>query len=369
LQTVKILHLNGATLPEDGTVLRNHTRQPARRTEHYTARFDRTTLYYDLVRHEGRERSLMTAPPLDNLWPFLRDGITSKGNSIPLKRRQFQKYEQIWLPDLPDLTLTINDQSCRLIPRADIARLFKDLNCSVTLNRDNDLDWIQSWARYHCRVHGLEGVLIFDNGSTTYSASTLAETLADVSPLRMIAVVSAPFPYGTTDPVKRGERRENYLQPALLNLARTDMLRHARAVLNVDIDEIVLSRNSESVFDRTVRSPFGLARLPVYWAHPAPGVEGAALQSAHTYRNAPKLRTPRKWCVRPDHGLGRLSWHVHHVGGDIAKVIPEAQEHEVVHCFATTTNWRNGPRHRRRENLIHDPELEDLMHRYFDAPR
>jgi len=361
-QIVRIITLNGMSLSEQHPILRDHTRHPARRTEHYTARFDRTTLFYDLVRHDETGRLLITAPPFANLWPLLRDGVQANGRPVRLRRRRFLKYDQVTLKDAPALTLSLTGQRHVLRPRADIGALFAGLNCVVTMNCNNPLDWIQIWADHHCRMHDLQAVLIYDNGSTDYTLNDLADALKQISGLRRIVIAAAPFPYGTTDPVQRGERRENYLQPALLNLARTDILRKARAVLNVDIDEIVLARGNRGVFEHAARSTFGVVRLPVYWAHPPTGTPGPAPQTAHTHRDQPKQRTPRKWCAYPRRGFGRLPWSVHHIGGEIYKLMPQNHDFEVVHCRATSIGWHTF-KNRHADSgatLFVDPELRAL---------
>jgi hypothetical protein len=247
--------------------------------------------------------------------------------------------------------------------RPDIAQRFRGLNCAVTMNKDNPLDWIGDWARYHVRRHSLEAVLIYDNGSAAYSAAELVDALSAVPGLARIVIARAPFPYGTTDKVEAGEVRPNYLQPALLNLARCDLLRHARAVLNCDIDELVMSRDGSSVFDTAARSPFRAARLPVYWAEPGPGATGPAPQTAHRFRLTARKRTPRKWCAVPGGWLSRIGgWHVHHIGGEIFKIVPEDRAHEVVHCRATSTGWHPyKSRHRETALGVEDPELVAMM--------
>lgn len=358
----RVVTLAGCVLPGNGPWLRNHVRPPERRTPHYLERFDRTTLFYDAVQQDDGGRVLFTAPPFANLWPLFRDGLRDDGRRVRPSLRRAAKYAQASLPRPHGaLTLDLGDGPTAIAPRRDLAAAFEGLNTVVTINRDNPLDAVTFWAVHHVRLHRLEAVLIYDNGSTRYAPEALAEALAAVPGLKRVVVAEAPFPYGTTDPVRRGEVRPNYLQPALLNLARTDILRRARAVLNADIDEIVLSRDGRSVFDLAAGRWHGAARLPVYWADPPPEATRPAPQSAHTWRSAPKKRTPRKWCARPRGPLSRLGWHVHHLGGEVFKLLPEDRAQEVVHCRATTTGWN--PRKARLSHAgaqVPDPELEAL---------
>jgi len=356
------IDLRGLTLPDDGAWRRAHVRRPGRRTPHYLERFDRHTLFYDLVRQAGRNRYLFTAPPFSNLWPVLRDGLARDGRPARPRRLERAKYAQAVLRGAEGaLSLRLGESAVPLAVREDISARFAGLNCAVTMNRDNPLDVIGTWAAHHVRHQGLEAVLIYDNGSTAYTAHELAQTLSGIAGLAQVVVARAPYPYGTTDRVLPGEVRPNYLQPALLNLARTDILRRARAVLNTDFDELVLTRDGRTVFDLAARRWSGAARLPVYWADPPPGTDGPAGQRAHVWRSTPKARTPRKWCARPGGPLSRMGWHVHHIGGEIFKLLPEDTAHEVVHCRATTTGWNPYKARQARDGArMRDPELVAL---------
>lgn len=356
--------LTGFTLSDAAGVLRDHIRKAARRTPHYLEAYDRRTLLYDCVYQPRQNAYLFTAPMFGNLWPVFRDGLRLNGQPVKgLKRTRRGKYDQVVLraPRGP-LGLVVNGIEYDLQQRQSISPEFGGLNCAVTMNRNNHIDWVFDWATYHVAAHRLEAVLIFDNGSTDYTPQDLATALGAVDGLQTIAVASAPYPYGTTDKVERGEIRPNFLQPAMLNLARSDFLADARAVLNVDIDELVQSRDGSSVFDTAVARRNMAVRLPVYWAYPEPSSTGPVRQSAHLFRDTPKQRTPRKWCAVPKGALSRLGWHVHHIGGELFKLNPESKAHEVIHCRATSTGW-NPRRHRLVEHgdLVKDPELARLM--------
>lgn len=358
--------LRGIVLPADGALLRKHLRRPERWTDHYLARYDRTTLIYDCVYQADAARYLMVAPPLLNLWPALRDGLRLDGAPVrTLRRRRHDKYEVIhFRAPKGKLTFETGTESRPVATRPELSEPFRGLNCVATMNRDNPLEWIRDWALWLTRVHGLEGVVIFDNLSTGYTARDIAATLTEVPGLKQVAIISAPYPYGTTDRVERGELRPNFLQPAMLNLARTAILRHARAVLNADIDELVLSRNGRSVFDAAAARPNRAVRLPVRWAYPAPDVTGPAPQRTHLFRDADKRLSNRKWCAVPSGAMSRIGWYVHHVGGELFKLLPEDFNHEVVHCRAASTGWNlRKARHAEMGALSEDPELVRAMSR------
>lgn len=361
------LDLTGFILP-DGTALRDHVRKPARQSAHYLERYDRSTLYYDCVYQPDPGQYLFTAPRFLNLWPVLRDGLRLNGTPVRgLKRYNRGKYEQVSLR-APEGPLELGLQGTRhpLTTRQSCADRFAGLNCAVTMNKNNDPDWIRDWVRFHVQAHGLQGVVIYDNGSTAYGLRDIAAALQDLPGLEQVLIASAPYPYGTADSGKGLEIRPKFLQPALLNLARTDILRRARAVLNVDIDEMVTRRGTLSVFDATTQRRSGALKLSSEWAFPAPGTPMPAPQSRHLMRAVPPRRSNKKWCATPGGFFSRTGWFVHHVGGELFKLLRFDPEFAVVHCRCTSTSWKaDGIRFALPETLRPDPELLVMMARYL----
>lgn len=48
------------------------------------------------------------------------------------------------------------------------------------MSRDNPLDWLVTHAAYHRDAHGLEALIVLDNGSTAYSLTKLRAALETV---------------------------------------------------------------------------------------------------------------------------------------------------------------------------------------------
>lgn len=356
------LTLAGAVIPDSADVMRDHVRAPARRSAHYMDRYDRRTLFYDCVYRTDLGGYLFTAPRFLNLWSEFRDRIRLDGVPVAnLSRKNHQKYEQVVVKSpRSELSLDWKGGGWSIPARSDVAAQFTGLNTVVTVNKNNDLAWIRDWLRFHVDRHGLQAALIFDNGSTRYSQQALADT-AGTCGLQQVCIASADYPYGPRDSGKGREIRPKFLQPALLNLARTDILRTARAVLNVDIDELVLRRNGPSVFDRAVQSWSGAVRLPGQWAYPSPSDPAPTPHAAHLWRvqNTTKRSNP-KWCAVPNGHLSRLGWFVHHVGGEAFRLLADQKDCEFIHCRGTSTGWK-GNRFDMPDPLDKDPELETLF--------
>lgn len=356
--------LRGLVLPEGAGPRRRHVLRPANRTPDYLANYDDSTLFYDCVRVE--DRWIFAAPPFLNLWPLFRDGLRLDGRRpAGLRRRRGRQFELVELR-APEgaLSIVIDGTEHPVSPRRSLAPRFAGLNCAVTMNRDNPLAWIRDWARYHVDRHGLQGVLIFDNGSTTYAPGDIADALSTVRGLESAAVLSAPFPFGLTIRVGRFETVPLFLQTATLNLAKADAFRDARSVLNADIDELVRSDPGISVFDLAARHPLGMVTLTGHWIDPGPEAEPPVPHRENFHVTATPRKCGRKWCLRRGGVMDRFAWGVHQVGGLLQNHFTNTDAATLLHCRGTSTGWKSG-RFRRAEGLRPDPELRAYLAEAF----
>ena len=226
MTTSGVITLAGLALPETGP-LRRHVRPAGRRTALYQERYDRRTLLYDAVRlPEGG--ALLTTPRLLNLWPMLRDGLRRDGAPLPrstMRRRVYLRCEQITLTGpVEGVGLEIDGCVHRLPLRDSGASGFAGKRVLMAVNKDNALDWIADWARFHAVRHQAEAVLLFDNGSQSYTPQDAVARLSAVAGIAHAVVVSAPFPYGPADRGGRFDVPPRFFQSAMLNLARREFL-------------------------------------------------------------------------------------------------------------------------------------------------
>ncbi|MCV6597642.1 MAG: hypothetical protein OIF40_11240 [Mangrovicoccus sp.] len=342
--TAHVIHLPGVILPETGP-LRDHVRPPARRSPLYLERFDRRTLIYDAVeRPQGGV--LLTAPRLLNLWPLLRDGL--RLGDVPLPRRAIRRhkslrFEQITIPSPGErMRIEIAGGAQPLPLRPSGAPLLADRRVVMAVNKDNHPSWICDWARFHARRHGADGVLVFDNGSRSYTPQDLADDLAAVPGIARAVIVSAPFPYGPADKGGRFDVPPRFFQTAMFNLARRDFLVQARSALSVDIDELVAGPDGDSIFEATERHPLGMITLPGHWAFPAPDTQGPAAQRDHIWQADPPQPCHQKWCINPRGPMGRVAWNVHKLGGPLQPLFTMSDRFSLLHCRACSTGWKPG---------------------------
>lgn len=359
----KAIALQGRVLPLDGPVLRDHVRPEDRRSDHYLERFDRTTLYYDCVYLPDRGSYLFTAPRFLNLWDPFRAGLRVNGQPAKrVRRKRWLRCEQIEVrAPQGALSLIWQGEENAVTARSAETDNFAGLNALVAVNKNNALDWIEDWATFYADAHGAQGVVLFDNGSTEYTPQDIAARLAGVPGLKRVRVFAAPYPYGPSDHSKKLEVSPRFFQTGMLNIARRDAFARARAVLNVDIDEIALSQSGARVFDTASAHPLGMITIQGSWVYPAPGTQGPVGQGAHRFRNTPDDRCNQKWCQTPNGLFGRhFGWAVHRVDEVFQNLLTQQRDIRLAHCKGTSTGWK-AKRFDLPPGLREDPKLARFM--------
>ncbi len=323
------------TLLDPGSGLRRDSPRPiALRNAAYDAGFDWDTLFYDCYRVAGHV--VLQGPPFLNLLaPLLA--------SAPLNRRWFgrarpisiNKRGEIWLrSDTGTLALTGTDTlalvgpigTYRLTIQPDMAPLFAGRRVIHTLSKDNAPRWIHDWVRFYQSEHGADAVLIHDNGSSLYSAAELQAGLRTAFPAMVIHVISWPFRYGPQGGMAGAVNGQeapwdsDFCQTGSMQHARLRFLRTAKSVLNVDIDELVLSDRGRSIFAATEQTRHGFIKFPGQWisaASPNPVRQDMCRHADFIHRDRTETRQcPPKWCIVPArHNPFRTSWSVHNLFG------------------------------------------------------
>lgn len=367
--------LSSIVLDPSWGLTRNPPRPPGRRPPDYEDRFDFHTLCYDVFLDEAPSRIQLVCPRLFNLEGALRgarlelDGRPATIRSI----RTFGRMDVVTLDarDRPTDLTVIGDGWRMTVPiRRQTLEAFRGLNCLLTVSRDNDPTWVTDWVRYHVREHGARAVLLFDNGSTRYAVGDLEDTLASVDGLGCVAVVSAPFPHGAPGRSRRWEPPSKFLQTGLLNLAARRFLPEARAVLSIDVDELVWSAEGRSVFDEAAGSRLGYVRFPGEWVHPPDGAVPPFRHRDHVFRAAGDRRPEKfKWCAVPGGPLQGHYWDVHRVRGVVRRYLADATSCRYWHFAEVSTHWKGRGRRGPARGLVPDEHLAGTMSRVFPEER
>jgi GT2 family glycosyltransferase len=236
-------------------------------------------MFFDVFRSD--DHVLCLGPPMDGWMPRRNVLRMSDGRSpIPLRyqieppRIPEQHTSRLRVPhlaaDCDTLQLEAGEAKIEIAIQTSQTRLLSGRRVLVTLSKDYPLQWIVDWATFHVRLQGADAVLLYDNGSLSYSLDDLAAALSGVAGLREVVVVDWPFRYGIDG--KPGERvLDNYCQTGALDHARRCFCTQARSVLSLDIDEL-LPPGDQSIFEQVEASSHAVILFHGIWAE-ASGIE------------------------------------------------------------------------------------------------
>lgn len=344
-----------------GGLKREH---PLLHTENYTHRtgeFDFNTLFYDIVVTDVK--IILYCPKLFNFEALVQSSIfLVDGEQQPFKIKKMSRYDVIEIKSTGKVLTIKNasfEESWALI-KFDSSR-FSGKNCLSTLNKNNKLEWIADFVKFHIQHHALDVVVLYDNGSTDYTLEALEQCL-HATGISDFLIVSVPMPFGPI--LKNKDRSFCFLQTALLNLSRDKFFPMANAVLNIDIDELVWKKD-KTIFEVTRSSVFGFVLFRGEWRF----TENNALltnHQAHCLVDPSEKGCPTKYCYVPTRIASYFQLGVHRLHlertlfRNVINHLLETTKIGYWHCKGISTNWKYN-REASRTNLITDQQFK----RYF----
>ncbi|NVO26751.1 hypothetical protein HJ526_04915 [Donghicola sp. C2-DW-16] len=338
-----------------------HTRLsevPAKyKTAGYDQNFDADTLWVDAIHVSGKV--VLVCPRLNNLSAILKTARFRLDDvRVDAKFREFKRHALIELPaQYPPqkVSVRIGNWCAETEVNASDTETFQSHNVLLTLSKDNSLEWIHDWAKFHAHHQNADAVLFVDNGSAGYGPKEIEDVLRKAG-IQKAKVLSIPLPYGP-----RGERPyllcDQFLQTCVMNIARLRFLSKARAVLNCDIDELVHT-NGLNVFDQAHQSKFGFVRFEGSWRYPSPTLQAEARHSDHTFKREDAKPCPAKWCIVPDRFLGALQWRPHSLEHLPFSDLFKSRTAQFWHCRSISNDWKNYGRLQPKNNTTLDPSFQ-----------
>ncbi|KAJ56199.1 hypothetical protein ACMU_10630 [Actibacterium mucosum KCTC 23349] len=325
--------------------------------DNFDRRFDFNTLIYDVF-WTGK-KVVIVCPKLRNFEPLLMqaDLRLDREKVTKLKLRKRRRHDYVTIPcrrQPGTLSVDAGDVAFDLPVNNHQLDRFAGLNAHVNMLKNDDLEWIRDFARFTKRLHGMQAMVILDNGSTDFAPDEICDALAPVG-LDAVEVLRFPFPYGA-------EMHTNFMQVSGMEVARQRLLSCARAVLVCDIDEMVYSNSGRSVFDAAVQSPIGFVSFPGLWRAPPPMAEGKPLHRDHVWISRENSRCSMKYCINPRGLMRSVSWDVHKPDFISIDKAFYSKDLGYFHCAAITTGWKSKDR---TQNKNTESEFCPLASRIF----
>jgi hypothetical protein len=336
--------------------------------------YDRNTLIYDTFFDQRQALVRIFMPPPLNFEKdffktkfFLNDNIAEPINFSKYKR--FCKFDLRFKEKVPPV---LKFQSSifgkfNVLVKSTNSSIFKDCKVIYTLQRNQPLDWIKDWMLFHNKIHGANAVLISNNNSDAYTDRQLLDAMKSVPGFKVCKVLTVPLPWGPFGKYK-GIENGKYLQTALLNIVRDRFLQDSYAVLNADIDELVLSNTKKSVFD--LAQKYGYVSYSGRWvfSNTAPA---QPYHKNHVYVMSNSEICPPKYCYKPSSYLGKMALSVHRhsgfLGRFLSKIFARNRDLLYLHCRHISTSWKYDRSKVDAENIQFDLEVDNIMSKAFGS--
>ena len=324
-------------------------RSPPRPAEHrdptYEECFDFLTVLYDcFVGPDGRTL-VCIGPPLLNLEFTVAPAIERAFRKLffpQFEVRSLFLHMQMWLkPRVWKATFESGLFEQRTIAaQPNHCQLFRGRRVMVTKSKDNELVWICDWVRFHAINHGCNAVLFYDNSSTKYGVAEIYQTISTVPGIDVAVVLDWPFkfgpqggPYGIWD--------SDFSEYGILEHAHHRFLALADAVINADVDELVVTENRQSVFELAATSRTGYLQYPGVMIENVadPNAGGTRRHRGFVHHQSPPRQATPKWTVVPGRCDAQSQWAVH----EVTNMEPDQQVSAGVthrHFAAINTGWK-----------------------------
>lgn len=378
---ITVERVSSAVLDPTRGLVRGMPRPLEYRQPGYEAQYDRTTLFCDAF-FIGSE-IVLSGPPLLNLaesmdsvrfrvnglpgvdaslsdlWKTQRSRLTWRCSSLPVRvvrkvARTVKKQQTV--------SFALEGQRFTLPVNPDGAHRFAGKKVLFTLQKANRLEWIREWITFYRKYHGVDAVVIYDNNSPDYSPEQIADVIRSVEGIDEGCVVPWNFPYGPGSP-RDDTWDSDFCQYTALEHMRWRFTRRANAVINADIDELVICDDGRSVVDHLRDSGAGVVNYQCAWIEAVSPREIGAERSFvdFVYRSKTRQLGTKKWTVEPRKMPVESQFCVHRIAdGPPMKVHPGILHR---HFFAMNTDWK---RDRATVRPV-DPEIHYIDEKLAEA--
>ncbi|MBV0911495.1 glycosyltransferase family 2 protein [Anianabacter salinae] len=199
--------------------------------------------------------------------------------------------------------------------------LFEGLNVGLAVRTGEPPEIVLDWLRWHARVHRMQAALIIDRlAGADGPGLDLALARADIEGLQKVVLL---FPGMATGHPDLGPESDPYYAPdapgkdrmteppperwtapfaefTLFEHLRTRYLGQARAVMNVDVTDLVAPIEGTTIFDRAVASRGGMTQLVARRVYPwGLRKDDAAGFGDHICRRFDGQPSNPRWCIAP----------------------------------------------------------------------
>ncbi len=290
------------------------------RTQKFWDNFEDFAVFYDVFRDVDGRHVYLIGPMAMNLAPTLDAmRVTSLPSGSPVRVKVNHGVQASWARGAvrtsdTHLRIAIGDQAFETPIQPNQSQHLAGHRVIFTMSKDNALEWIADWARFYVHEHGATAAVIYNNNTTAYRIEDIERALDSVAGLKAVLVIDWPNRYGVMDdPFTRHKYRGNwsmYAQPpSFLQFMRKYAMR-TRSIVNVDIDELVVSVRRRSIFASVEQSLFGTIRFNRLWVENIRDRSGPPRHADFIVRKKGQKSKDRgkKWALVPSRAWFLTTW-------------------------------------------------------------
>lgn len=340
--SIEIVELSSCKIADDNDIVRDITRIPEHRDETFLQKYDFKSIFFDVYEIDGAVE--LNGPPLLNLKTMLgRNPFTINGQALPsVSYKTFWKVQRTTMPvekhpQLIDIDCRLGQFKLKV--QKNYRKALSDSRVLFSLSKNNDLEWIKSWAKFYVDAHGIDAIVFYDNGSDRYKLEDVGEVLDTIEGLKQVYLVSWPFPYGPRGGV--GIKWDSdFTQYCMIEHARRRFFQDAKSVTYADIDELVVCEDGMPLFDHLAASPKSAITYEGVWIESI-RIKQDAPKNFWNYMYNDKRRAPctRKWTIDPKRLSETAQIRVHGFGEGFEAEFISTIRHR--HFKALNFDWKN----------------------------
>jgi len=310
----------------------------------YLEKFDDSTLWYDAFLDDDWVR--LTAPPPMNLQQEIVAKLESSLNCpSEITVHNLDRVSHFLLPISVEaqnsFLINITNNQIELRPDSNKRSKYKDKTVLFSKSKNNDLQWISDWVQYYVSNHGVDAVLLYDNGSTEYSTAEVLEAIT-VKGVDVATVVSWPFKFGPQGGKWNGPTAapwdSDFCEYGIIEHARHKYLSDCATLIAHDIDELLVVEDNRSLSEHLAQTKSDYLKYSGIWVEDV----RESLASAPTFKDyfivsSKGSPTTTKWVANPKNINHAIQWKTHGVAGLRPEETPLLKHR---HFKGITTNWK-----------------------------
>jgi hypothetical protein len=315
------------------------------------------------------------------------DGLGVTAPAQVTEQRSISEAPVLMVEGSDPLKLEVDGKSKRVKLSKVEHDLFEGLNTGLAMRNGESAQIVADWLSFHVQHHGLQAALIVDQAepkSDPKFVNKLKKKAKRIDGLRVLVVVDADVPLGAADlgpeahpmnvPTAPGKDRMDAPKPdpwraPLGNLQIFELMKHrflakARAVMNIEVHDLLAPAKGPNVFDRAVASTSGMVVLAGKQAFPwRVRKDEDPTFGDHICLQFDSSDHRRRWCVAPSVAPDDAVWRLVRVVG----CTPQPTEAALFYrCMSLRHPTENVSAIVPKTSLIKDAGLIALSQDYFD---